>query len=127
MLLDCKSIFTENLPIKGIGKMHFFSIINGKSIGSIVTKNDAPNIACQEDDYMTGEWVLVEYDGKFYPGEVISKINDSYSVNVMIPAGKNWKWPKNPDKFFYKKENIVKKLSFPSLVNSRNHFFFDKI
>ncbi len=89
MLFDCKSIFRESLPIKGIDNMHCFSIVNGKPADHIVTINDAPNTSTQEYNYMIGEWVLVEYEAKFYPGEIIEKMNDSYCVNVMIPAGKN--------------------------------------
>ncbi|KAG8176759.1 hypothetical protein JTE90_003390 [Oedothorax gibbosus] len=78
-----------------------------------------------EDDYKAGEWVLVQYEGKYYPGEVMGKEGDSYCVNVMIPAGKNWRWPQNHFQILYEKENIVKKLGLPLVVNSRNHFCFD--
>lgn len=74
-----------------------------------------------------GDWVLVEYDGQFYPGEVRAIENNEYLVSVMIRAGKHWKWPDNVDEIFYPQEKIIKTLSTPDVVNARGHFSFCEI
>ena len=71
------------------------------------------------------EWVLVLYDDKQYPGIVMSKLNDSFEVTVMVPAGSYWKWPSPKDVLFYNKKDILKKLQKPIPVNNRGHFSFD--
>lgn len=61
----------------------------------------------EEDDYKPGECIILNQNPKFYPGEIIEKIQDSYSVNVTVPAGKYWRWPETKDQIFYEKEKIV--------------------
>ncbi|KAG8171900.1 hypothetical protein JTE90_017787 [Oedothorax gibbosus] len=99
--------------------MHCFLVENEKPIGYMLTSSTIQEaeatIQDDEDDYKAGEWVLVQYEGKYYPGEVVGNEGDSYCVNVMIPAGKNWRWPQNPDQILYEKENIVKKLGLPRI------------
>ena len=45
-----------------------------------------------------GDWVIVEYDGKQYPGEVKNVSVDGVQVSVMHRTfQQNWKWPEKPD------------------------------
>ena len=47
----------------------------------------------QPDEVHTkvGDWVVVEYDHVAYPGGGLWRLQ--LQVSVMVPAGKNWKWP----------------------------------
>ena len=74
-----------------------------------------------------GDWCSVEYEGVIYPGEVKAVGADDYKVSGMVSAGKNWKWPVNPDKIYYPKQKVVKKLKSPFTVNHRGHFNFENI
>ena len=80
------------------------------------------------DDVNVGDWVIVMYDGKMYPGRVtaISEMG-SKKVSVMrsaFPSG--WKWPVEVNEIYYEDENIKKKISPPTPVNSRNKWQFDE-
>ena len=57
-----------------------------------------------KEQIIIGDWVLVQYDNTFYPGDVKNKRGDNIQVNVMIPAGKTrWKWPKKEDSIYYER------------------------
>lgn len=57
--------------------------------GCMLTSMSHLSIANQaQDDYKPGEWVLVEYETKFYTREIMEKIQDYYSVNVMVSSGR---------------------------------------
>ena len=47
-----------------------------------------------------------------------------YEVSAMIKAGRYWKWPGQEDKIFYLRDQIVKGLNPPILVNAREHYDF---
>ena len=74
-----------------------------------------------------GEWVLVEYDGQLYPGEVIAIDNYEFTVNIMVKAGKHWKWPDNIDQIYFPREKLIRKLNAPEVVNVRGHFSFHEL
>jgi hypothetical protein len=74
-----------------------------------------------------GQWVLVNYDGANYPGEVveISEKQQEVKVNTMESVGKNWRWPKKADCIFYKVADVIRVISPPVVVNARGQFKFD--
>ena len=76
--------------------------------------------------YSQGEWVLVLFGGRKYPGEVVSSSGEEVEVNVMQKQGAVWRWPENKDCFFYPKSDIIKSIAPPQLVNSRGQFRFGK-
>ena len=68
-----------------------------------------------------GNWFLVDYDGEYFPGEVLEEEEeDDFLISVMHNAGKNWKW-QSPKDTFYLKEQIIRKLWEPVVVNNRQH------
>ena len=55
-------------------------------------------------DLSVGKWVVVNYDGEKYPGEVTS-CSEEIEVSVMHKSGRKfWKWPGSIDKLFYEKK-----------------------
>ena len=38
------------------------------------------SLALLQQTYRCGDWVLVEYDGKFFTGEITHVINNDYQV-----------------------------------------------
>ena len=61
-----------------------------------------------------GDWALVSYDGKKFPGEVMSIINTDIEVSVMKYSRKvKWYWPDKADIIAYRPENGIRKLSPP--------------
>ena len=73
-----------------------------------------------------GDWVVVSYDEKCYPGKV-TQVGDGGSVKVSVmksshPSG--WKWPSTPDEIFYLKDQIIKAINPPIPTNSRGAWEF---
>ena len=126
--LNLSNIFSDSEAMAGIKQQHFLEVIGGSTKSCKLSKTEFAKAKPAEDvqgmGVEIGEWVLVEYDGQFYPGEVRAIQDLEYLVRVMIPAGKYWKWPENIDEIYYAQDNIKSKLSAPDVVNSRGHFSF---
>ncbi|KAJ8944259.1 hypothetical protein NQ318_013671 [Aromia moschata] len=75
-----------------------------------------------EKDKSVGNFVLVKYEGKMYPGKIISTTNEGAIINAMTPFGKQWKWPLNRDEIFYRNEEIVMKIEAPRKQGRREIF-----
>ena len=61
-----------------------------------------------------GEWVVVQYDGKNFLGEITHIKGADRRVSVMYNArrGKG-KWPEKPDSIYYKPETILARIEPP--------------
>ena len=77
-------------------------------------------------DFHEGDWCLVKYDEKYYPGIIEQHRNANYLVSVMVStANRNlWKWPNPPDCVWYTRQNVVTKLQPPEPVSSRGVYRF---
>ena len=53
-----------------------------------------------------GDWVVVQYDGEPFPGEITKCNGNVIQVNVMHRAGTQWKWPSSPDQIDYFKNDV---------------------
>ena len=74
-----------------------------------------------------GDWVLVNYDGADFPGEITNIVGFDYEVNVMHKYGAFWKWPLTEDRIFYDRKNVVKKLEPPEVAGTRGQFTFTQL
>lgn len=54
-------------------------------------------------------------------------MGEEIEVSVMHRAEGHFKWPKEDDKIFYMKENIVKKILHPSQLEIRDNLHLMKI
>ena len=71
------------------------------------------------------DWILVNYDGRKFPGKVTNIIGLDFEVNVMHKSlGAFGKWPQKEDKIIYQKESIVQKFDPPEVAGSRGQFHF---
>jgi len=84
---------------------------------------------CEEKkiELSVGKWVLVKYDNKKFPGEIVKVMGEECEVTVMHASGKFWKWPQKEDKIFYDQKNIVKMLRPPEVAGSRGQFVFEDL
>lgn len=74
-----------------------------------------------------GDWVLVQYEGSFFPGEVKEIACDELRVSVMIPSGASYyKWPAAEDSVFYAMKNVVMKLKPPAIKSARGTYEFSE-
>lgn len=130
--LELDSIFSNSKNITGIKQQRYLEVIDGITKSSKLSKTlfrmskpsePSPKLVAAT----VGEWVLVEYNGEFYPGEVKGIEKFEYLVSVMIRAGKHWKWPQNVDEIYYSQEKVIRKHSAPDVVNAQGHFSFCEI
>lgn len=75
-------------------------------------------------DFNPGEWVLFEYEGETYPGEIIriNKEDLDLTINAMESLPKDsklFKWPKLKDVHNYPLRDIIKKIKSPISLDKR--------
>lgn len=70
------------------------------------------------------DFVIVNYDGDYYPGQVISIEEGSVRVKHMYKCAKinAWRWPDKEDYVDYSPEDILKIIKKPIEKNKRNMF-----
>ena len=85
-----------------------------------LSKDPSSTIVYEDEDVdrsekvNVGDWALVYYDGKTFPGEVVSIIDTDIEVSVMKYSRKGkWYWPDKVDIIAYQPENVIGKLSPP--------------
>lgn len=72
-----------------------------------------------------GDWVLVQYDDKSFPGEVKAVGEEEVQVSAMVPSGTTcFKWPSVEDTIFYKLKDVLRKLEPPVLKSARGTYQF---
>lgn len=85
--------------------------------------NLRPHVATDVYEYKEGQWVLVQYEEKHYPGKITEIVSEkTLRVTVMVPTGApgHYKWPVKPDCIVYDKETeVIKLISAPTVVNRR--------
>ena len=92
----------------------------------IITMEDSETLVVDSPDLSVGKWVIVNYDGEQFPGEITCCNNSDVEVNVMHKAGsKYWKWPESIDKIFYERKDIVRTINPPKAAGHRGQFVFD--
>lgn len=64
-------------------------------------------------DKQIGKYVVVEFEGKYFPGKITEISPSGAMVNVMAAAGKQWKWPLKKDEIFYSNSEIVMSINPP--------------
>lgn len=129
--LNLKDVFSQATPITAIAKMHFLKVVNDEVVSHILTKDNTDRV--DNEDVVTqgsdksievGDWYIVQYEGKQFPGEVVAVREGEFQVSVMERVGKYWKWPTQKDAIFYVKNNMISTLDAPEVVNNRGHFKF---
>ena len=74
-----------------------------------------------------GQWVVVNYDGLEFPGEVTTCAETDAKVNVVYRSRNAWKWPTIPDIMFHEHRNILRQINPPKASGNRGQFTFDDI
>ena len=70
--------------------------------------------------YQVGQWVIIRYEGKLFPGEITVVKLDQVKVNAMICHRTNLlKWLKKKDHIFYFNHGVVKAIKQPKMQNCR--------
>ena len=69
----------------------------------------------EEFGYKVGNFVIVEYEGELFPGEVVNvDVDGSAEVKTMAMRGMDWAWPPKDDQCWYEKEQIKQVIQPPA-------------
>lgn len=70
-----------------------------------------------------GDYVIVRYEGEYFPGTVENTDGDLYEISTMtFSAGNTFRWPERCDTIWYQKDAIEEKIAVPTLANSRGFY-----
>jgi hypothetical protein len=113
-----------NLAKKGKSKPTAESSDSEESSIAIQPSSDEDD---EEASYLgagDGDFVIVSYGLKKYPGHIIEQEDNLVKVKCMEQVGKfgNWKWPKKEDVLWYTQNDILKIIPPPITVNNRGYY-----
>ena len=87
------------------------------------SSNEEPSFQTAAKEYSVGQYVIVKYNGNYYPGEILSVASSTARVRTMENSGpKFWKWPSHDDILDYFFADIVKSIDPPTIVSNRGTF-----
>lgn len=72
------------------------------------------------------EFVVVAYEGEYWPGQVVSVEENGAHVKCMARSGRLWKWPDLEDCIFYTKDEIKFPIAKPNQVTSKRELYHVK-
>ena len=72
-------------------------------------------------------YVIVNYEGSFFPGLVKEIVGTSIKVSCMTPIPSKmmkslWKWPEKIDECFYEEKNVISIIETPVMVGNRGKY-----
>lgn len=73
--------------------------------------------------YVQEDYVVVEYEGEMWPGQIASVEEDGAYVKCMARSGLCWKWPEKEDKIFYPLSDIKFKINEPQKKSTKRALF----
>ena len=68
------------------------------------------------------DFVVVNFEGRLYPGKVTDIKLSGYMVSAMELTKKQWRWPTQPDEIFYSKKEVLYGINPPKPVGKRGLF-----
>jgi hypothetical protein len=91
-------------------------------------KGDASDVDDNKPTFEEASYVIVDFEGEYFPGIVIKKEKDGAEVKVMCMAGpEDWRWPDKDDIVFYPNSDIKRVIQAPALKNSRGIYSVPEI
>lgn len=120
MMMSLRSLMMKRSPTKYLTRSAILKTICRLDHQVLLT-------VTQQFTLKVGQWVVVNYDGLIFPGEVTACGETDAEISVMHRSGNAWRWPINPDKIFYEHQNILRQISPPKASGNRGQFNFDDI
>ena len=72
---------------------------------------------------LQGQWCIVRYDNKLYPGEISDADDEGVLVITLHPIGDNkFVKPPSPDEIWYLYENVIMYIEEPTKASGRSRF-----
>lgn len=83
-------------------------------------------ITSHPQNYATGDYVRVTYEGRPFPGVIIDIDSNELEISVMkLRKDGKWIWPKPKDQIWYPQESVVNKISRPVFIESANAYIVE--
>lgn len=77
------------------------------------------------EEIKPGNYVIVLYEEKHYPGKVVKTIQpaNEFVVSTMKKSGlRDWKWPEEKDEITYSRDEVICKIEEPKKKTKRGTF-----
>ena len=122
-----QDIFNECEDVRGIRMVHSIEYVDG--VMRFYPNEMDRKLKCRtilervieesRESFNVGQWVEVLYEGKTYPGEIMTITPNDVMVSVMNRQfAKYWKWPTPKDLIFYPWSAIIRKIAPPEPVGT---------
>ena len=104
----------------------------GGGVGLSVDESDVDHPQIDIKDLEPNvSYVIVDYEGTFFPGIVQEIKNKNLKVSCMVPIPSKmlkslWKWPEKPDNCWYGIDKVVKIISTPILIGNRGKYMVEE-
>lgn len=79
-------------------------------------------LVAKQVEKLVGQYVVVQFEGNYFPGQITKVLKSGATINVMASAGKQWKWPDKKDEIFYKNDEIIMSIKPPTQRGKRALF-----
>ncbi|XP_046988993.1 uncharacterized protein LOC124594667 [Schistocerca americana] len=80
------------------------------------------SMAPEKNVFKVDDFVVVNFEGKLFPGRVTEEKQEGYIVSVMERTKMFWKWPTKEDAILYSKEEVFYTIDPPRPVGKRGFF-----
>lgn len=113
---------TKNLIliIAGLRRKKIVSTKGSTKLIATVTSDTSTPVENGSKPINVGSYVIVRYQKKYFPGIVITIIQDEYEVQTMTPFGSGlFKWPNPADQIWYKKKQCYGRNCSTGTSNTR--------
>ena len=100
---------------------HIITNDNVSTIHSLVDNITLPQKFVKDTnaDYQVGDFVIVNYDQKFFPGEILANYDKLAEMKVMASSGPKFsKWPDQDAILMYQWKDLLKKIDPPVIVSN---------
>jgi hypothetical protein len=75
----------------------------------------------------TNDYVIVQYEGEFFPGRVLETMQKAAFVKVMLMSGCGWNWPEVDDMLWYDYEDILEVINIPKYDKKKQIYLVEEM
>lgn len=102
-------------------------IENVPSSSTLAETPQPNNSTMMSNKYAIGNYVIVNFEGEYFPGEIIDIKTKEMKVKTMTMAGQFWKWPAKDDVIWYSEHEVIQLIKNPKKMNNRGQFSIPEI
>lgn len=93
-----------------------------EEFNTFINSGGSGNMTLKNFNKVVGEYVVVVYEGSFFPGRIEIISSESATVSTMVKTTKAWRWPIPADVLEYNWEDVLGGIEPPKPVNKRGFY-----